>query len=396
MSLHVDVAVTRGRFTLDVAFDVPAGRVLAVLGPNGSGKSTLLQCLAGLLAPGRGTVTLDRRTLTSVPGVQVPVHDRGIGLLAQDPLLLPHLTVAENVAFGPRSQGVPRVRARAQARAWLKEVDAAEFAHRRPAQLSGGQAQRVAVARALAGGPRALLLDEPLSALDVDAAPAVRGLLRRVLRRRHSRDGQSDDLRSGDGRSGHGHEVTGDRCAVLVTHDPLDALALADDVVVLDAGRIVERGPAKAVLAAPRTPFTARIAGLNLVSGVAAEDGLRGADGRFVAGVPSDDCVAGEPAVAVFAPGAVAVHPPRAPHTGSPRNVVDARVSSLEPHGAVIRLRTAGEAGGEAGIAADLTPASVAELGLEPGSPVRLEVKAAAVAVHPAVESPSPFPAAEP
>ncbi|MBB3050328.1 molybdate transport system ATP-binding protein [Prauserella isguenensis] len=392
MSLHVDVAVRRGRFTLDVAFEVPAGGVLAVLGPNGSGKSTLLQCLAGLLVPGRGTVTLGGRTLTSVPGVQVPVHDRGIGLLAQDPLLLPHLTVVENVAFGPRSQGVSRVRARAQARAWLKEVDAAGFARRRPAQLSGGQAQRVAVARALAGGPRALLLDEPLSALDVDASPAVRGLLRRVLRRSHSRDGHSGDELSGTGR-----EVTGgDRCAVLVTHDPLDALALADDVVVLDAGRIVERGPVKEVLAAPRTPFTARIAGLNLVSGLAADGGLRATDGRFVAGVPSGDCVAGEPAVAVFAPGAVAVHPADAPHTGSPRNVVDARVSSLEPHGAVISLRTAGEAGAEAGIAADLTPASVAELGLEPGSPVRLEVKAAAVAVHPAVESPSPFPAAEP
>ncbi|MBB3663462.1 MULTISPECIES: sulfate/molybdate ABC transporter ATP-binding protein [Prauserella salsuginis group] len=384
MSLHVDVAATRGRFTLDVAFDVPGGGVLAVLGPNGSGKSTLLQCLAGLLVPDRGTVTLGERTLSSVPGVQVPVHDRGIGLLAQDPLLLPHLTVAENVAFGPRSQGSTRTRARAQARAWIREVDAVELAGRKPAQLSGGQAQRVAIARALAGRPRALLLDEPLSALDVDAAPAVRGLLRRVLRR----SGAADD------RSGAVSER--DRCAVLVTHDPLDALALADDVVVLDAGRIVERGPAKEVLAAPRTPFTARIAGLNLVPGVAAADGLHASDGRFVAGVRSDDCAAGEPAVAVFAPGAVAVHPAHAPHTGSPRNVVDARVASLEPHGAVIRLRTAGDGGVAAGIAADLTPASVAELGLEPGSAVRLEVKAASVAVHAAVESPSPFRAAEP
>ncbi|GAA1199190.1 sulfate/molybdate ABC transporter ATP-binding protein [Prauserella alba] len=382
MSLHVDVAVTRGRFTLDVAFDVPGGGVLAVLGPNGSGKSTLLQCLAGLLVPDRGTVTLGGRTLTGVPGVQVPVHDRGIGLLAQDPLLLPHLSVAENVAFGPRSQGASRTRARAQARAWVREVDAAELAGRKPAQLSGGQAQRVAIARALAGGPRALLLDEPLSALDVDAAPAVRGLLRRVLRRTHVGESGADP----DGR----------RCAVLVTHDPLDALALADDVVVLDAGRVVERGPAKEVLAAPRTPFTARIAGLNLVPGVAAEDGLHTSDGRFVAGVRSDDCAAGEPAVAVFAPGAVAVHPAAAPHTGSPRNVVAARVASLEPHGAVIRLRTVGDGGVAAGIAADLTPASVADLGLEPGSAVRLEVKAASVAVHAAVESPSPFPAAEP
>lgn len=395
MSLHVDVALTRGRFGLDVAFEVPGGGVLAVLGPNGSGKSTLLQCLAGLLVPDRGTVTLDGRTVTEIPGVQVPVHDRGIGLLAQDPLLLPHLTVEENVAFGPRSRGASRVHARAQARAWLEEADAAEFAPRKPAQLSGGQAQRVAVARALAGGPRALLLDEPLSALDVDAAPAVRALLRRVLR--DTRAGRSVDGGAAvrDSAVRNSAAPDGERCAVLVTHDPLDALALADDVVVLDAGRIVERGPAKEVLAAPRTPFTARIAGLNLVSGVAADDGLRAADGRFVAGVPSGDCVAGEPAVAVFAPGAVAVHPAEAPHTGSPRNVVDARVASLEPHGAVIRLRTAGSGRGAVGIAADLTPASVAELGLEPGSAVRLEVKAAAVAVHPAVGSPSPRTRAE-
>ncbi|GAA1237002.1 ATP-binding cassette domain-containing protein [Prauserella halophila] len=376
MSLHVDVAVTRGRFTLDVTFDVPAGSVLAVLGPNGSGKSTLLQCLAGLLVPDSAAVTLDGRTLTRAPGVQVPVHDRGIGLLAQDPLLLPHLTAVENVAFGPRSQGVRPSRARAQAREWLRRADAAELTGRRPAQLSGGQAQRVAIARALAGGPRALLLDEPLSALDVDAAPAIRGLLRRVLRRTQS---------AHSGESGDGEVVPdGERCAVLVTHDPLDVLALADDVVVLDAGRIAERGPAKEVLAAPRTAFTARIAGLNLVPGVAAADGLHAPNGRFVAGVPSGDCLPGEPAVAVFAPGAVAVHPAGAPHTGSPRNVVDARVASLEPHGAVIRLRTAGDGGAETGIAADLTPASVAELGLEPGSAVRLEVKAASVAVHPA------------
>jgi len=369
--LHVDVAVTRGRFRLDVAFDVPEGRVLAVLGPNGSGKSTLLGCLAGLITPERGEIALRGSTLNRVPGAHVPVHDRGVGLLAQDALLLPHLSVLENVAFGPRSQGLARNHAHAYARAWLKEVGAAEFAERKPAQLSGGQAQRVAIARALAGRPRLLLLDEPLSALDVDAAPAIRGLLRKVLR---------GGLPGGD----VGEPDGAARSAVLVTHDPLDALALADDVVVLSEGRIVESGPVKEVLSAPRTAFTARIAGLNLVSGTAEQDGLRAPGGRFVAGIPADDCVAGEPAVAVFAPGAVAVHPAGAPHTGSPRNVVDARVGSLEPHGAVVRLRAAGWDG----VAADLTPASVADLGLEPGTPVRLEVKATAVAIHPAADSP--------
>ncbi|MFC4002127.1 sulfate/molybdate ABC transporter ATP-binding protein [Prauserella oleivorans] len=358
--LHAELTVTRGSFTLAAEFDVPAGAVLAVLGPNGSGKSTILSCLAGLLRPDEGSVTLGDRTLTRTPGVQVPPHHREVGLLAQDALLFPHLSVLDNVAFAPRSRGASRNESRDRARHWLSEVDALELAQRSPAQLSGGQAQRVAVARALAGEPRLLLLDEPLAALDVDAAPAIRGLLRRVLR--------ADQRRS----------------AVLVTHDPLDALALADHVVVLAGGRIVERGPTREVLAAPRTPFTARIAGLNLVAGTATADGLRTGSGRLIAGIAAPDVTEGEPAVAVFAPGSVAVHPAGAPHTGSPRNSVDAVVGALEPHGAVVRLRAHDGDGWAEGVAADLTPASVAELALEPGTPVRLEVKAAAVAIHPA------------
>lgn len=358
--LHAELAVTRGSFALVTEFDVPAGTVLAVLGPNGAGKSTILSCLAGLVQPDDGVVTLGDRTLTRPPRVRVPPHDRGVGLLAQDALLFPHLSVLDNVAFAPRSRGASRAESRDRALGWLSEVDALELAERKPAQLSGGQAQRVAVARALAGEPRALLLDEPLSALDVDAAPAIRGLLRRVLR------------------------ADRQRCAVLVTHDPLDALALADHVVVLVGGRIVERGPTREVLSAPRTPFTARIAGLNLVAGTAAAEGLRTGQGRLIAGIAAPDVIEGEPAVAVFAPGSVAVRPAGAPHTGSPRNTVDAVVGALEPHGAVVRLRAHDGDGWADGVAADLTPASVAELALEPGTPVRLEVKAAAVAIHPA------------
>lgn len=357
MTLHAELEVSRGTFTLSVAFDVPRDTVLAVLGPNGSGKSTLLGCLAGLVVPDRATVTLGERTLDG-HGHAVPPHRRGVGLLAQEALLFPHLSVTDNVAFAPRSRGATRAQARATAHAWLSEVDAAELADRKPHQLSGGQAQRVAVARALAGQPELLLLDEPLAALDVDAAPAVRALLRRVLRDR-------------------GHR----RATVLVTHDPLDALTLSDSVVVLSEGRIVERGPTREVLAAPRTPFTARIAGLNLVSGTAAAAGesVRTSAGLLVTGVPSVEMATGEPAVAVFTPGSVAVHPARSTVSGSPRNVIDAVISALEPHGPVVRLRTA------EGISADLTPSSVAELGLEPGRAVRLVVKAAAVTIHPAI-----------
>ncbi|PRX50251.1 molybdate transport system ATP-binding protein [Prauserella shujinwangii] len=360
-SLHADLTARRGEFALDVRFDVPAGSVLAVLGPNGSGKSTLLGCLAGLHLPDRGTITLRGRTLTSAPRVHVPPHARSVGLLAQDALLFPHLSVLDNVAFSPRARGASKAAAREVALRWLTEVDAVGLAGRRPGQLSGGQAQRVAVARALAGDPALLLLDEPLAALDVDAAPAVRGLLRRVLGAREP-----------------------ERATVLVTHDPLDALALADHVVVLARGRVVERGPTRQVLGAPRNPFTARIAGLNLVPGTATADGLRTRGGGHVSGLPAPDVVPGEPAVAVFAPGAVAVHPAGAPPKGSPRNTVGAVVGGLEPHGAVVRLRAVDGEDWAEGVTADLTPSAVAELGLEPGTPVRLAVKATAVAIHPA------------
>lgn len=359
MSLRAEIDMARGDFELSVDFTVPAGGVLAILGPNGSGKSSVLGCLAGLLNPRWARITASGRVLRD-DRVDLPAHARAIGLLSQDPLLFPHLSALDNVAFAPRSRGGTRRRAREIARAWLTEVEALELADRKPSQLSGGQAQRVAVARALAGEPDLLLLDEPFAALDVDAAPAIRGLLRRVLRAQHG------------------------RATVLVTHDPLDALALADHVLVLSDGQVVEHGPTGEVLSAPRTAFTARIAGLNLVTGFAVPGGLRTSKGQLIAGIPASDVVLGEPAVAVFAPSAVAVYPHDGEHPGSPRNTVDAVVGSLEPHGPVVRLRAAG-AGWASGLSADLTPAAVAELALEPGSSVTLSIKATTVAVHPAV-----------
>jgi molybdate transport system ATP-binding protein len=355
MSLTARIDAVRGSFELSVDLDVPAGSVLALLGPNGSGKSTVLGCLAGLIAPASAEITVAGRALAGLAP-----HRRGIGLLSQDALLFPHLSAVDNVAFSPRSTGAGRRAARERACFWLAEVDAVELADRRPGQLSGGQAQRVAIARALAAQPDLLLLDEPFAALDVDAAPAIRGLLRRVLK-------------------------TGPT-TVLVTHDPLDALALADHVAVMNDGRVVERGPTREVLSAPRTAFTARIAGLNLVAGTAVEDGLRTPAGDVVTGIAAPDVVLGEPAVAVFPPNAVAVYSRDGERRGSPRNTADGVVATLEPHGPVIRVRA--EGGGWAhGLTADLTPAAVAELALEPGSAVTLSVKAATVSVHPAAAS---------
>ncbi|MFC5995482.1 sulfate/molybdate ABC transporter ATP-binding protein [Pseudonocardia hispaniensis] len=358
-AFELAVQLRRPEFTLDVAISAEPGEVLAVLGPNGSGKSTLLGVLAGLLRPDSGYVRLGDRLVTdTASGLLVPPHRRGVGLLAQKGLLFPHLTVLANVAFGPRAQGMRPAAAEERARMLLAEVDAAEFAGRKPAKLSGGQQQRVALARALAPEPSVMLLDEPLAALDVDATPAMRALLRRMIR---------------DAK----------QTAVLVTHSALDALVLADRVVVLTAGRVVEQGPTREVLARPRSPFAARIAGLNLVPGTACAGGLRTADGPVVFGRGDADVAAGDRAVAVFPPSAVAVYADR-PH-GSPRNVLSVRLAAMEPRGDTVRLRAGAGPGGPSwvdGLAADVTPAAMADLGVEPGAEVWFAVKATEVEIH--------------
>ncbi|MGH3765236.1 MAG: sulfate/molybdate ABC transporter ATP-binding protein [Pseudonocardiaceae bacterium] len=345
--LHAEILVRRGQFVLDATVQVAPGEVVALLGRNGSGKSTLLSAVAGLLRPDVGRIVLDGRVLTdTAAGVALPAYRRRIGLLAQQPLLFPHLSVLDNVAFGPRSTGTSKQQAREEALRRLAEVDAVDFAQRRPRRLSGGQAQRIALARALASDPDLLLLDEPLSAVDVELAPALRSLLQTVL---------------------------AGRLALIVTHQVIDALMLADRMVVLEGGRVVEQGPTREVLTRPRSAFAARLAGLNLVPGTATAGGLR-ADGMELSGLIGSTAI-GTAAVAVFTPGAVAVYvdPPK----GSPRNVIQDRVEVVEPNGTLVRVRGAG------GLAADITPAAAVELGLHTGAGVWLVVKAAEVAVYP-------------
>ena len=351
---------------VDVEFTVAAGEVLAVLGPNGAGKSTALHVIAGLVRPDRGVVRLGDRVLTdTTAGVFVPTQARRVGLLLQDPLLFPHLSVAANVAFAPRSQprsrrslGGGRRRWTTAAAAWLAQVEAADLADRRPSQLSGGQAQRVALARALAAEPDVLLLDEPLAGLDVAAATTMRKLLRGVLAR--------------DGRS-----------AVLITHDLLDVLTLADRVLILECGMVAETGSAAAVLAAPRSHFGARFAGVNLVSGTAGLDGALTTEwGSAWHGSPGGDVAPGERAVAVFTPAAVAVYRDK-PH-GSPRNTVEVTVAELDSRGPAIRVRADEQPDGAPGLAADITAEAAADLRVAPGERVFFSVKAQEVTVHPA------------
>jgi molybdate transport system ATP-binding protein len=219
------VVVRRGGFSLELGCAVPEGCTVAVVGPNGAGKSTLVELLAGLLALARGRVTLGGRVLEG-GGVRVSPQARGVGVVFQGLALFPALSAIENVAYGLRARGVARRAARAEASRWLERFDAGELAERRAGELSGGQAQRVALARAMIVRPPLLLLDEPMSALDLAARGTARSLLRGWL-------AQAPGVK------------------LLVTHDLEDARAVADRMLVLVAGRLVADGTVDEVLARP-------------------------------------------------------------------------------------------------------------------------------------------------
>ncbi len=347
MSLAAHVVVRRGSLALDVALDVADGEVLAVLGPNGAGKSTLLRVLAGLLAPDGGQVVVDGDQTWDSADRHVPAHRRALGMVFQDHLLFPHLSVTENVAFGLRTRGVRRPAARAAAGQWLDRVGLAGLGDRRPGELSGGQAQRAALARALVGDPRVLLLDEPLSALDARTRLTVRAEL-------------------------HRHLAHYAGSAVLVTHDPVDAMALADRVVVVEEGRVVQAGTPADVARRPRTDYVARLVGLVLLPGTGAGQQVA-LDGGGVVAVAEE--AAGEVFVAVR-PESVALYLERP--AGSPRNVWPLQLVSATPHGSVVRCDLAGEVP----LTADVTATAFAELGLAPGAAVWASVKASEVAVY--------------
>ncbi|MFC5381052.1 ABC transporter ATP-binding protein [Aquipuribacter nitratireducens] len=351
-ALVVDVALPRGGLEVTARVDVAPGEVVVVVGPNGAGKSTLLHVVAGLVAPARGRVALAGRVLDDpAAGVRLPVPARRVGLVPQDLQLFPHLDVRDNVAFGLRAAGARAAPARAVAERWCTRLGLTDEVRHRPGRLSGGQRQRVALARALAPEPDALLLDEPLAALDAGTRVHVRAELRH-----HLADVAVPTL--------------------LVTHDPVDAMVLADRVVVVEAGRVVQSGTPREVARAPRTDYVARLVGLNRWEGVAAGGVARLAGGRQVHVVGGH---AG-PVLLTFPPHAVTLWA-EAPHGASTRNVWPARVAGLEPHADTVRVRVVAEDGTEA--LADVTALAVADLDLRPGAPVWAGVKATEVTVHP-------------
>ncbi len=353
--LDSHVVTGLGGFRLDVPLRVEPGQVAAVLGPNGAGKSTVLRVLAGLQPLTEGHVRLGARVLEDpVTGERVAAQHRGTGLVPQESMLFPHLSVLDQVAFGRRHQGVSRGEARGAARDWLRRTGLHDLADRHPSRLSGGQARRVAIARALAARPRMLLLDEPLAALDVRAVLELRSFL-------------------------HQHLRDYDGVTVLVTHDALDAMVLADELVVLDHGSVVQTGSPKDVARRPRSAHVAALVGLNLVQGSADGATVRLGTGGDDLGLVTTGSHHGA-VFASFSPAAVALHPERP--RGSARNVWPGSVSGLTPHGDVVRVEVGVRDG--LSVLADLTPLAVADLGLGPGTMVWASVKATEVQVYPA------------
>ncbi|MFJ6737536.1 ABC transporter ATP-binding protein [Streptomyces sp. NPDC091279] len=247
--IHIDIeglaAGYDGQRVLDVdRLTIRRGEFLSVLGPSGCGKTTLLGCLAGFVRPTEGRIVLDGTDLTDVP-----THRRGLGLVFQNYALFPHMTVADNVAYGLKVRRVDKAERAARVEESLRLVGLEQYAGRRPKQLSGGQQQRVAVARALATRPAVLLLDEPLSNLDAK--------LRREMR---------IELRALQQRLG----IT----MVFVTHDQEEAMSLSDRIAVMNGGRVEQLGTPAEVYRTPATRFVAEFIGAaNVLRGTGSSDG---------------------------------------------------------------------------------------------------------------------------
>lgn len=348
--LVAHVVLRRGDLRVDTHLSVGPGEVVALLGPNGAGKSSVLGALAGVLALEDGRIDLAGVTLADAErGEHVPARLRHVGLVVQDYLLFPHLSVLENVAFGLRARGVGRREARERAGGWVRRMGLDGYEGRRPRELSGGQAQRVALARALIVEPRLLLLDEPLAALDAGTRPSVRAGLRRHLR-------------------------AYDGCALVVTHDPLEAMVLGDRVVVVEQGQVVQEGEPGELARHPRTDYVARLVGLNLSRGHASGSVVRLTSGaELVVAHPADG-----PVFAAFTPTAVTLS--RRRPEGSARNAWPGRAVDVERHGDLVRVTMEGALP----LLADITPLAVAELEVAPGVELWASVKASEVSVYPA------------
>jgi len=363
--LELRVASRLGTFELEAELDVADGEVMVLVGESGSGKSTLLRCLSGLLRPDRGRISMDGATwFDSERSAWLSANERAVGVVTQDVALFPHLSAAENVAFGLRAQRIPAPEREQRTAAALERLGIASLAARKPHQLSGGQQQRVAIARAVVLEPRLLLLDEPLSALDAASRRAIRGELRKLL----------DEL----------------SCAtVYVTHSPAEALSFGECITVLEAGRVSQVGTREDLMRSPRSPYVAEFLGVNLFFGtLTGPDGVRSAGGARIA-LPYGELTiaerAGAPGGAGSGDTAILVRPrditlALARPTGTARNVFEGAIEELVPQppdGELVRTSLATTPP----LIAEVTRQAVTALALAPGRRVFASFKAAGVIV---------------
>ncbi|MDX2121846.1 MAG: ABC transporter ATP-binding protein [Gemmatimonadota bacterium] len=346
-----------GEFRLECELEAAPGSTLVLVGESGSGKTTVLRLLAGLLRPEAGRIECDGATWCDTVARQWwPPQRRAIGYLSQDYALFPHLTVLDNVGFGLVASGVGRREARRRAGAALERLSLREFAGRRPSELSGGQQQRVALARALLLEPALLLLDEPLSALDLETRHAVRTELRRTLRALPC--------------------VT-----VFVTHAPMEAMLFGDRIAVLERGRLAQTGDAPALLRQPRTRYVATLLGLNLLPGRVRH---RGPGDEVALETPRGlvtllAAEAGEELFLVVSPDQVTLS--RDPPGASARNVFPGVVEEIlpePPHGERVRVVL----GPAPSFVAEVTAQAAHAMGLAAGQRVYASFKATSVAAY--------------
>jgi putative spermidine/putrescine transport system ATP-binding protein len=331
----VDLAVRRGEF-------------VSLLGPSGCGKTTLLRIIAGLTMPDAGSVRLDGEDIT-----HRPPHRRDVSVVFQNYALFPHLTVAENVAFGLKARGVPKAEVAPAVTRFLALVDLSSFATRSVRALSGGQQQRVAVARALAVAPKLLLLDEPFSALDRKLRETMQIELKRILRELGT-------------------------TAVFVTHDQDEALNLSDRIAVMNRGEIEQFADPATIYRAPATPFALDFVGLSTrIAGRVAQAG----GGQLLV----ETNLGPLHAPGRFAPGSrvvLGVRPERIAIGGAGENRLRARLSDVVFQGARVQLHFAAPAGAPTGTRL-LVEATEVPPGTAPGAELALGWSAADTLVYP-------------
>lgn len=352
MSLQARIGVRLGNLNLRAELSAGDGETIAIIGPNGAGKTTLLRNLAGLVGLQQGRIVVDEVVLDDPQQrIWVPPERRPAGMVFQDYLLFPHLSAVDNVAFGLRSRGTRKSAARAAALQWLDRVGLADHATQRPRALSGGQAQRVALARALVTEPRLLLLDEPLAAVDVSARAELRRTLRLALA-----------------------DHSGVR--LLVTHDPREAAALADRIMVLETGTVTQAGTVAEVTAKPRSAWMAQMIGLNLFQGHAhgTRIHLTGPHPPGTILITATD-THGE-MFTVIHPRAVTLHRTR-PNTNA-TNVFPGITRNLDRDLDRIRVQITGPLP----LTAEIAPADATDLHLAESEPVWLSIKPTEVTVY--------------